>query len=107
MRASSYPELKSTQTEAEEAAAKKALEKLPLMAKQKLPTTTDYGVSIPRVKQVSVPVLTDYYETSAAKVAAYLTCVFVCAPYVFLSTDVEGKVSYQTFLVGATTGHVL
>lgn len=58
---SSYPDLKSSQAEAEEAASKKALDKLPLLVKKKevsqLPTTTDYDVSITRVRQVSGGIL--------------------------------------------------
>lgn len=53
MKVSSYPDLKSSETEAEEAASKMALDKLPLlMNKKQLPTTTDYDISIPRVKKV-------------------------------------------------------
>ncbi|XP_050737035.1 tudor domain-containing protein 7B-like isoform X2 [Eriocheir sinensis] len=51
-RASSYPEMKNTQAEAEEAASKKALEKLQRKEVAELPTTTNYDVSVPRVKQL-------------------------------------------------------
>ena len=53
MRVSSYPDLADTQEKAEEAASQKALEKFPQLAKKRqLSTTTDYTVSVPRVKQV-------------------------------------------------------
>ncbi|XP_045124704.1 tudor domain-containing protein 7-like isoform X2 [Portunus trituberculatus] len=53
---SSYPDLESTQEEAEERASKKALGAFPLLAKQKqvaqLPTTGDNTTSVSRVKQL-------------------------------------------------------
>lgn len=56
MRVSSYPNLTSTQEEAEEAASKKALEVVPQLAKKKqvaqLPTTGDTTTSVSRVKQL-------------------------------------------------------
>ncbi|KAK8404627.1 hypothetical protein O3P69_007705 [Scylla paramamosain] len=56
MQVSSYPDLMSTQEEAEEAASKKALEVFPQLAKKKqvaqLPTTGDNTTSVSRVKQL-------------------------------------------------------
>ena len=53
---SNYPDLESTQEEAEESASKRALVEFPLMVKLKqvaqLPTTDDNATSVSRVKQV-------------------------------------------------------